>query len=86
MFRVALYCNSPDAGYILGDEIDAMSLSLDATSDFANAFFAYVTSTFVKVTKTYGGSVVIYDKGTGAYSTITTPANWRLRLYATYTT
>lgn len=82
MFRVVLRCNVIDANYAVGDEIDAQELALDASSDFTTAFMFYVTSTFVKVTKTYGGHVVIYDKTTGANHQITVPNRWRLRLYA----
>jgi hypothetical protein len=82
MFRVVLRCESNDANYVNGDEIDAQELALDASSDFTTAFMFYVTSTFVKVTKTYGGHVVIRDKTTGAYHAINVPNKWRLRLYA----
>ena len=82
MFRVVLRCETSDATYINGDEIDAQELALDSSSDFSTAFMFYVTSTFVRVTKTYGGNVVIRDKGTGAYHAINTPSRWRLRLYA----
>jgi hypothetical protein len=82
MFRVVLRCESSDANYVNGDEIDAQELALDASSDFTTAFMFYVTSTFVKVTKTYGGHVVIRDKTTGAYHAINVPNKWRLRLYA----
>jgi hypothetical protein len=82
MFRVVLRCESNDANYVNGDEIDAQELALDSSSDFTTAFMFYVTSTFVKVTKTYGGHVVIRDKTTGAYHAINVPNKWRLRLYA----
>ena len=82
MFRVVLRCETNDANYVNGDEIDAQELALDSSSDFTTAFMFYVTSTFVKVTKTYGGNVVIRDKTTGAYHAINTPSRWRLRLYA----
>ena len=82
MFRVVLRCETNDGGYVNGDEIDAQELALTAASDFTTAFMFYVTSTFVKVTKTYGGHVVIYDKGSGAYHQISVPNRSRLRLYA----
>jgi hypothetical protein len=82
MFRVVLRCESSDANYVNGDEIDAQELALDSSSDFSTAFMFYVTSTFVKVTKTYGGHVVIRDKTSGAYHAINLPNKWRLRLYA----
>jgi hypothetical protein len=82
MFRVVLRCETNDGGYINGDEIDAQELALEPGSNFTTAFMFYVTSTFVKVTKTYGGHVVIRDKGTGAYHAINVPNRWRLRLYA----
>lgn len=82
MFRVVLRCEIPDGNYVNGDEIDAQELALDSTADFTTAFMFYVTSTFVKVTKTYGAYVVIWNKTTGAFHQITVPGNWRLRLYA----
>ena len=82
MFRVVLRCQTPDGGYANGDEIDITALAETSASDFTAAFMVHITSTFVQVIRTYGNNVVIWNKTTGAYYAITTPANWRLRLYA----
>jgi hypothetical protein len=82
MFRVVLYCITPDGGYVNGDEIDITGLALDSASDFTAAFMIHVTSTFVQVIRTYGNNVVIWNKTTGAYHAINLPNKWRLRLYA----
>ena len=82
MFRVVLRCQTPDGGYVNGDEIDITALAETSASDFTAAFVVHITSTFVQVIRTYGNNVVIRNKTTGAYYAITTPASWRLRLYA----
>ena len=82
MFRVVLRCQTPDGGYANGDEIDITALAETSASDFTAAFMVHITSTFVQVIRTYGNNVVIRNKTTGAYYAITTPASWRLRLYA----
>ena len=82
LFRVVLRCQTPDGGYANGDEIDITALAETSASDFTAAFMVHITSTFVQVIRTYGNNVVIWNKTTGAYYAITTPGNWRLRLYA----
>ena len=84
-YRVALYCNTADGTYVNGDEIDLATVNQGVIGDWWIAFTARLTSTAV-VLKRFAvpNSIQIPDKTTATDLTIT-EANWRLRLYATYT-
>ena len=84
-YRVALYCNTADGTYVNGDEIDLATVNQGVVGDWWIAFTARLTSTAV-VLKRFAvpNSIQIPDKTTATDLTIT-EANWRLRLYATYT-
>jgi hypothetical protein len=84
-YRVALYCNTPDGTYVNGDEIDLATVNQGVLGDWWIAFTARVTSTAVVLRRfALPSSIQIPDKTT-AGDIVITEANWRLRLYATYT-
>jgi len=84
-YRVALYCNTADGTYVNGDEIDLATVNQGHVGDWWIAFTVRLTSAAV-VLKRFASpnSIQIPDKTTATDLTIT-EANWRLRLYATYT-
>jgi hypothetical protein len=86
-YRVALYCNTADGTYVNGDEIDLATVNQGVAGDWWIAFTTRATSTEVALRKfaAAGGITIPQKTGAGAVLTIT-EANWRLRLYATYTT
>lgn len=85
-YRVALYCNTPDGTYVNGDEIDLATVNQGHIGDWWIAFTVRLTSTAIVLRRfAVPNSIQIPDKTTAGDITIT-EANWRLRLYATYTT
>jgi len=85
-YRVALYCNTPDGTYVNGDEIDLATVNQGHIGDWWIAFTVRLTSTAIVLRRFAApNSIQIPDKTTAGDITIT-EANWRLRLYATYTT
>jgi hypothetical protein len=84
-YRVALYCNTADGTYVNGDEIDLATVNQGVVGDWWIAFTARLTSTAVVLRRFASpNSIQIPDKTT-AGDIVITEANWRLRLYATYT-
>jgi len=86
-YRVALYCAAPTAfqTYIIGDEIDLATVNQGVVGDWWIAFTARLTSTAVVLRRfALPNNIQIPDKTT-AGDIVITEANWRLRLYATYT-
>ena len=86
-YRVALYCAAPTVGqtYVIGDEIDLATINQGVLGDMWIAFTTRLTSTAVVLRRfSSPGSIQIPDKTTAGDIYIT-EANWRLRLYATYT-
>jgi len=88
-YRVAFYCQTPEFGYINGDEIEILGIYRAngfSSDEQSTAYNIRVTSSAVIVQTQYA-SWPIYgvNKTTGAETTALTPGNWRLRLYATYT-
>ena len=81
MYRVMLYCETPERGYINGDEIDASNIQMGAAGDWYNAFSFYPTSAGVEVRRTFASTIHVVNKTTGVVQSIT-DGNWRLRLYA----
>jgi hypothetical protein len=87
-YRAVIYCQTGDGNYINGDEIDALSCYSAngfTSDDQTTAFSILITSTNVVVRRQFNASIYVADKTTGARHPIT-EAQWRLRLYATYTT
>jgi hypothetical protein len=85
-YRVALYCAAPTAfqTYIIGDEIDLATVNQGVPGDWWIAFTVQLTSSAVVLRRFAPGTIQIPDKTTVSNIYIT-EANWRLRLYATYT-
>ena len=89
-FRVALICTEllGALGYAFLDEVDAMSLTQTSAGNDNTAFTFRTTSAGIIVSNNNGSPgypISIADGTTGVYTAII-PSNWRLRLYATYTT
>jgi len=83
-YRVVLYCQTSDANYAVGSEIDALSCYVAngfTSDDQATAFSILVTSTNVVVRRQHSWSIYVAHATTGAAHAIT-DASWRLRLYA----
>jgi hypothetical protein len=88
-FRVALICTEllGALGYAFLDEVDAMSLTQVNAGNSNDAFTFRTTSAGIIVSNNNGSPgypILIANGTTGVYSAII-PSNWRLRLYATYT-
>jgi hypothetical protein len=86
-YRVALYCAAPTVGqtYIIGDEIDLATVNQGQLGDWWTAFNVRLTSAAVVLRRFASPAAIqIPDKTTGGDIYIT-ETNWRLRLYATYT-
>jgi hypothetical protein len=81
MYRVMLYCETPERNYINGDEIDASNIQMGATGDWYNAFSFHPTTAGVEVRRTFSSTIHVVNKTTGAVQSIT-DGHWRLRLYA----
>lgn len=89
-YRVAFYCQTAEFEYIQGDEIEILGLYRAngfSSDEQSTAYNIRVSSTAV-VVQTQQSTWPIYavSKTTGTQSSALTPGNWRLRLYATYTT
>ena len=85
-YRVAFYCQTNDAEYVNGDEIEILGIYRFGTGDTTTAFSIRITSTNV-VVQAQDPTKPIYavTKNTGIGVSVLTPGSWRLRLYATYT-
>lgn len=83
-YRVALYCNTADGTYVNGDEIDLATVNQGVPGDWWITFTVRLTSSAVVLRRFAPGTIQIPDKTTVSNIYIT-EANWRLRLYATYT-
>ena len=89
-FRVALICTEllGALGYAFLDEVDAMSLTQNSAGNDNTAFTFRTTSAGIIVSNNNGSPgypINLANGTTGVYNIPITPANWRLRLYATYT-
>ena len=84
-YRVALYCNTADGTYVNGDEIDLATVNQGVAGDWWIAFTARLTSTAVVLRRFSPVSPIQIPEKTTAFQLNITEANWRLRLYATYT-
>jgi hypothetical protein len=81
MYRVMLYCETPERGYINGDEIDASNIQMGAAGDWYNAFSFHPTAAGVEVRRTFASTIHVVNKTSGTVQSII-DGNWRLRLYA----
>jgi len=88
-YRVAFYCQIPEHTYIQGDEIEILGIYRAngfASDEQSTAYNIRVSSTAVVVqTQQSAWPIYAVSKTAGTESTALTPGNWRLRLYATYT-
>lgn len=84
-YRVALYCNTADGTYVNGDEIDLATVNQGVPGDWWIAFTARLTTTAVVLRRFASPSNILIPDKTTAGDIYITEANWRLRLYATYT-
>jgi len=85
-YRVALYCNTADGTYVNGDEIDLATVNQGVAGDWWIAFTVRLTSSAVVIRRFSPVSPIQIPEKTTAFQLNITEANWRLRLYATYTT
>jgi hypothetical protein len=88
-YRVAFYCQTAEFEYIQGDEIEILGLYRAngfSSDEQSTAYNIRVTSSAV-IVQAQQPTWAMYgvSKTTGTPSTALTPGNWRLRLYATYT-
>ena len=85
-FRVSFICVNlvGSIGYNFQDEVDAMTVTELFGGDFRTAFTYSIGNAGIRLIRNWGGTLYIADKGTGIASVLL-PADWRLRLYATYT-
>ena len=86
-YRVTMYCNVVDGSYNPGDEIDILSVFAAngfSSDDQSTAFSVLITDMEVIVRRNTNWAIYIPHKTTGVLASVVT-ANWRLRLYATYT-
>ena len=88
-YRVAFYCQTPEFEYVNGDEIEILGLYRAngfSSDEQSTAYNIRVTSSAV-IVQAQQPTWAMYgvSKTTGTQSTALTPGNWRLRLYATYT-
>jgi hypothetical protein len=81
VFRISMYCNSNDHGYVPGDELDASTLSVGGAGNEANAFNYLITSAAITVRRTYTDDIYVLNKSSNTIHPIN-PNRWRLRLYA----
>jgi hypothetical protein len=81
VFRVSMYCNSNDHGYVPGDELDASTLSVGGAGNEANAFNYLITSSAITVRRTYTDDIYVVNKSSNTIHPINA-GRWRLRLYA----
>jgi hypothetical protein len=84
-YRVALYCNIADGTYVNGDEIDLATVNQGVAGDWWIAFTVRLTSSAVVLRRFSPVSPIQIPEKTTAFQLNITEANWRLRLYATYT-
>ena len=91
-YRVAFYCQTPDFEYVNGDEIEILGIYRAngfSSDEQSTAYNIRVTSSAVIVqSQRSGWPIYTVSKTTGTEPTVLTPltpGNWRLRLYATYT-
>ena len=91
-YRVAFYCQTPDFEYVNGDEIEILGIYRAngfSSDEQSTAYNIRVSSTAVVVqSQRSGWPIYTVSKTTGTEPTVLqplTPGNWRLRLYATYT-
>jgi len=87
-FRISFICIQlvGSIGYAFLDEIDAMTVTGYAGANSGAAFTYYVTSTGIKVTKNFNYNLYVADNTIPGPAVVLPEADWRLRLYATYTT
>jgi hypothetical protein len=88
-YRVAFYCQTAEFEYVQGDEIEILGLYRAngfSSDEQSTAYNIRVTSSAV-IVQAQQPTWAMYgvSKTTGTQSTALTPGNWRLRLYATYT-
>lgn len=84
-YRVAIYCEVADAQYVNGDEIDVATCNQGVAADMWIAFTIRLTSAAVVVYRFSDVNGVYIPNKTSGVKVYITEANWRLRLYATYT-
>ena len=84
-YRVALYCDTADGTYVNGDEIDLATVNQGVAGDWWIAFTVRLTSSAVVLRRFSPVSPIQIPEKTTAFQLNITEANWRLRLYATYT-
>ena len=88
-YRVAFYCQTAEFEYVQGDEIEILGLYRAngfSSDEQSTAYNIRVTSSAV-IVQAQQATWAMYGvtKTTGTAGTALTPGNWRLRLYATYT-
>ena len=88
-YRVAFYCQTAEFEYVQGDEIEILGLYRAngfSSDEQSTAYNIRVTSSAV-IVQAQQPTWTMYGvtKTTGTAGTALTPGNWRLRLYATYT-
>ena len=88
-YRVAFYCQTAEFTYVQGDEIEILGIYRAngfASDEQSTAYNIRVSSTAVVVqTQQSAWPIYAVSKTAGTEATALTPGNWRLRLYATYT-
>jgi len=88
-YRVAFYCQTAEHTYVQGDEIEILGIYRAngfASDEQSTAYNIRVSSTAVVVqTQQSAWPIYAVSKTAGTEATALTPGNWRLRLYATYT-
>lgn len=88
-YRVAFYCQTAEFTYVQGDEIEILGIYRAngfASDEQSTAYNIRVSSTAVVVqTQQSAWPIYAVSKTAGTEPTALTPGNWRLRLYATYT-
>jgi hypothetical protein len=88
-YRVAFYCQTAEFEYVQGDEIEILGIYRAngfADDDQTTAYNIRITSSAVIVqVQVAEWAIHAVSKTTGTFAVVLTPGNWRLRLYATYT-
>ena len=85
-FRISFICTNllGSIGYAFLDEVDAMTVTQYSGVNSGSPFTYYITSTGIKITRNFSYDLYVTDNTTNI-AVILPPADWRLRLYATYT-
>lgn len=81
--RVVAVCDSADAGWSAGDEVDAATLMLSTGGYYTSCFDIYTDATNVKVLRANINNLYCFHKSTGAHTAMNV-ANWSLKAYCVY--